>query len=299
MSRTFSVFTKIGLTAALLFLIQPANAQTLQDSVAAMARSFRGDVGIFAINLRNGDTVSYNADKMFPTASVIKIYVLAKLYQEVREGRLSLTDRVTLRDSDKVPGSGILLFMHDGLNPTLGDLAWLMIDMSDNVAANLLTDEVGGVMKVTDYIRSLGLTHTMELAKIFDRSVYSDSTLRKVYGIGVTTPRETAEFMRDLYEGKIVDKESSRAMIKLMEYQFYNTSIPRFLPTYRDTIEIAHKTGALDATRNDCAIIFTPKTNYVLCVFTTHNQDRRWITDNGAEVFIAKASLLIYNDFVK
>jgi beta-lactamase class A len=189
--------------------------------------------------------------------------------------------------------------MHDGLKLTLGDLSWLMINMSDNVAANLLTDEVDGVMKVTDYIRSLGFKHTMELAKIFDRNVYPDSTLRKKYGIGVTTPRETATFMKELYEGDIVDKKSSEAMIKLMEYQFYNTSIPRFLPTYRDTIEIAHKTGALDATRNDCAIIFTPRTNYVLCVFTTHNKDQRWITDNGAELFIAKISLLVYNSFVK
>jgi beta-lactamase class A len=278
---------------------QEADAQTLQDSVAAMARAFKGDVGIYAVNLQNGDTVSYNAEKMFPTASVIKIYVLARLYQEIKEGRLAMNDKVVLRDSDKVPGSGILLFMHDGLKLTLGDLSWLMINMSDNVAANLLTDEVDGVMKVTDYIRSLGFKHTMELAKIFDRNVYPDSTLRKKYGIGVTTPRETATFMKELYEGDIVDKKSSEAMIKLMEYQFYNTSIPRFLPTYRDTIEIAHKTGALNATRNDCAIIYTPRTNYVLCVFTTHNKDQRWITDNGAEVFIAKISLLVYNSFVK
>lgn len=276
-----------------------ARAQTLEDSVAAMARAFRGDVGIYAINLRNGDTISYNAGKMFPTASVIKIYVLAKLYHEISKGRLSMNDQLELRDSDKVPGSGILLFMHGGLKLTLGDLSWLMINMSDNVAANMLTDEVGGVMKVTKFIRSLGFKHTAELARIFDKSVYSDSTLRKKYGIGVTTPRETATFMKELYEGKIVNRKSSEAMIKLMEYQFYNNSIPRFLPTYRDTIEIAHKTGALNATRNDCAIIYTPRTDYVLCVFTTRNADTRWITDNDAEVFIAKVSLLIYDNFVK
>ncbi len=284
--------------AAILF-VSTASAQSLQNSVDAMARAYKGDVGIYAINLENGDTISYHGEKMFPTASVIKIYVLAKLYQEVKDGKLSMDDRVTLQDSDKVPGSGILLFMHAGLRPTLGDLAWLMIDMSDNVAANLLTDEVGGVMKVTQYIRSLGLDHTMELARIFDRRVYPDSSLEKIYGIGVTTPRETAKFLKWLYEGKIVDKASSRKMVDIMKYQFYNTSIPRFLPTWRDTIEIAHKTGALNATRNDCAIIYTPRANYILCVFTTHNADQRWITDNKAEMFIAKVSLLVYNNFVK
>ncbi len=284
---------------AVLLLAGAIRAQSLRDSVAAMARAFKGDVGIYAVNLRNGDTLSYNADKKFPTASVIKIFVLGKLYQEVSRGRLSMNDEVVLHDSDKVPGSGILLFMHDGMKLTLNDLAWLMINMSDNVAANLLTDEVGGVGKVTDFIRSLGLTRTAELARIFDKRVYADSAERKIYGIGVSTPREAAEYLAMLYKGEVVSPQSSKAMVDLMKYQFYDTSIPRFLPTYRDTIEIAHKTGALDATRNDCAIIFTPGTNYILCVFTTHNKDQRWITDNSAEVFIANVSKLVYRRFVK
>jgi beta-lactamase class A len=282
-----------------LMFTNAAHSQSLQDSVAAMARSFNGDVGIYAINLADGDTVSYNADSEFPTASVIKIFVLGKLYQEVKEGRLSMNDEVVLRDSDKVPGSGILLFMHDGLKLTLGDLAWLMINMSDNVAANLLTDKVGGVMKVTAFIESLGLSHTKELAKIFDKQVYADSAERKIFGIGVSTPREAAAYLSMLYKGDVVSPQSSRAIVEMMKDQFYNTSIPRFLPTYRDTIGIAHKTGALDATRNDCGIIYTPRTNYVLCVFTTHNGDRRWITDNSAEVFIARVSRLIYDHFVR
>lgn len=281
----------------LSLLIGSAGAQTLRHSIDSLATGFKGEVGLLAINLKNGDTVSYNADTKFPTASVIKIYVLAKLYQDIADGKSSMKDEVTLRDSDKVAGSGILLFMHDGLKVTLGDLASLMIDMSDNAAANFLTDKAGGVEEVSRYIQSLGLSNTRELAKIFDKHVYSDSAERKVYGIGVTTPRETADFLKMLYEGKIVNKKSSKEMVDLMKYQFYNTSIPRFLPTYKDTIGIAHKTGALDNTRNDCAIIFTPRADYVLSVFTTNNEDQRWITDNSAEVFIARASELIYDSF--
>ncbi len=285
----------------MLMLVFAATAagQSLQDSVDTLAGKFKGEVGIYAINLTDGDTVSYNADRSFPTASVIKIYVLATMYHDIEEGTISMNDQVTLADSEKVPGSGILLFMHGGLKLTLNDLAWLMINMSDNAAANMLVDKVGGVEKVTEFIRSMGLTRTKMLARIFDKHVYSDSAERKVFGIGVTTPRETAVYLSQLYKGRVVDPKSSKAMIELMKYQFYNTSIPRFLPTYVDTVEIAHKTGALDATRNDCAIIYTPKTNYVLCVFTTHNADERWITDNSAELFIAKVSKVIYDRFVR
>ena len=174
-----------------------------------------------------------------------------------------------------------------------------MINMSDNLAANLLIDKVGGIEKVDGLIDSQGLTKTKLLAKIFDKQVYADSLERKSHGIGVTTPRETAMYLSKLEEGKVVDPKSSQSMVNLMKYQFYDTSIPRFLPTYRDTIQIAHKTGALDDTRNDCAIIYTPKNRYVLCVFTTHNADKRWITDNSAEVFIAKVSEHVYQSFIK
>ncbi|MFZ1080901.1 MAG: serine hydrolase [Candidatus Kryptoniota bacterium] len=293
--RTFTVLT----LAAILTFITVVNAQSLQDSVNSFGQKFNGDIGVYAINLANGDSVSFNADKLFPTASVIKIYVLGKLYHDVKEEKLSLNDKVILRDSDKVPGSSILLFMHNGMELTLNDLAWLMINMSDNVAANLLVEKVGGVEKVTGFIRSLGLSNTKMLAKIFDKKVYSDSVERDIYGIGVTTPRETAIYLSKLYKGQVVDSQSSKAMVDLMKYQFYNTSIPRFLPTYRDTIEIAHKTGALDETRNDCAIICTPRTNYILCVFTNHNADQRWITDNSGELFIAKISKLVYENFVR
>ncbi|HUI30292.1 MAG TPA: serine hydrolase [Candidatus Acidoferrales bacterium] len=182
----------------LLVLLQSviiSNAQPLQTTVDSLARNFKGEVGIYAVSPANGDTVSYNADKMFPTASVIKIYVLGKLYHDVKMGVLRMSDKVTLHNSDRVPGSGILLFMHDGLELTLGDLAWLMINMSDNVAANMLVDRVGGVEQVTDFIKQSGLTKTKMLAKIFDKNVYSDSLQRKTYAIGVSTPQEAAFYL--------------------------------------------------------------------------------------------------------
>ncbi len=287
----------------ILLLIQPlvlaVNGQTIGHTVDSLAAGFKGTVGIYAVNLTTGDTLSFNADRQFATASVIKIFVLGKLYQDIKQGKLSLDKTVILHDSAKVPGSGILLFMHDGLHLTIADLSWLMINMSDNVATNLLVDQVGGIDEVTAFIQAQGLKKTKMLAKIFDKHVYSDSAERKIYGIGVTTPRETGAYLSQLWKGQVVDSECSKLMVDLMKYQFYDTSIPRFLPTYRDTIEIAHKTGALDDTRNDCGIIFTPRDKYILCVYTNGNSDQRWITDNSAEVFIAKVSKLIYDDFVK
>lgn len=283
----------------MMTFVLSANAQSLQDSVNALVAKYKGEVGIYAVDLANGDTVTCNPDKRFETASVIKIWILGKLYQEAQNGKLSLNDRVVLTDSNKVPGSGILQFMNAGLNPTLHDLAWLMIDLSDNSAANMLVDQVGGLRKVDDFIQSVGLKKTKMISKIFVPHTSIDTVLGKKFGIGVTTPRETAIYLTKLYNGEIVDSASSMAMIKLMEDQTYNIDIPRFLPTYKDTITIAHKAGELNATRNDCGIVYTPRVNYVIAVFTNKNADQRWITDNSADVLIAKISRLIYDSFVK
>jgi hypothetical protein len=75
----------------------------------------------------------------------------------------------------------------------------------------------------------------------------------------------------------------------------------RFLP--EGTI-VAHKTGSLNAAKTDAGIIYLPdaadkkKTHPVaLCVMTDGNADQRWVTDNAAQVAIAKIAKEVYDYF--
>ena len=56
---------------------------------------------------------------------------------------------------------------------------------------------------------------------------------------------------------------------------------------------IANKTGALDAVRNDVALIGTRRGLVVISAFTYDNADRSWESDNAAEVCIAKMAQAI------
>jgi beta-lactamase class A len=103
-----------------------------------------GTLGVCAVGSGSGETVSYNADVSFPTASVIKAAIVAELYAQVAEGKLAPDRRVTLGAADFVAGSGVLAGLEPGHPFTLAELAGLTISVSDNTASNAVLRAVGG-----------------------------------------------------------------------------------------------------------------------------------------------------------
>src|SRR5262245_42126057 len=124
-------------------------ATAIADPTAALGQALlEGEsdgavVGVSATHLTTGHHIAHREGELFGLASVIKLPVLITLYEEVFEGRADLRERVTYRSSQKVPGSGVLQDLDDGLTLTLRDLAVLMIIVSDNTAAEMLTVRLG------------------------------------------------------------------------------------------------------------------------------------------------------------
>src|SRR5215468_1017659 len=100
------MWTSVLLT--LPFLVADPPASTLEARLAPLARAHKGKVAIAVKHLVTGETYYLNADEPMPTASLIKVAVMVEAYQQAVEGKISLADKVTLHDADKVPGSGIL-----------------------------------------------------------------------------------------------------------------------------------------------------------------------------------------------
>src|SRR5215831_17833775 len=76
---------------------------TLDDQLTSLAKNHKGKVAIAVKHLGTGESYYLNADEPMPTASLIKLPVMLELYQQAEEGKVKLTDRVTLHDADKVP----------------------------------------------------------------------------------------------------------------------------------------------------------------------------------------------------
>src|SRR5271166_1892269 len=95
----------MSLLCAVTFATEPASLET---RLAPLAKAHKGKVAIAVKHLCTGETYYLDADEPMPTASLIKVAVMVETYQQAVEGKVKLTDKVTLHDADKVPGSGLL-----------------------------------------------------------------------------------------------------------------------------------------------------------------------------------------------
>jgi beta-lactamase class A len=127
----------------------------VHESVTAIAARLGGTVGVAARNLASGAEVYIDADELYPMASCFKIPVMVEVMRQVDAGVLRLDDRLTLTEADKSPGS-TLIHCHEGLRPSVRDLLYLMITLSDNTATDMLWRLVG-LGSVNETMRRLGL----------------------------------------------------------------------------------------------------------------------------------------------
>lgn len=271
----------------------PADTAQLRRTLEALMRGYAGVAGVSVRNLGTGEGFSIRGDETFPTASLIKVAVLVTLMDEVNRGHARLDERTAMIARDRVGGSGVLQYMQSGLQPTLGDLAWLMITISDNTATNLLIDKLN-VKTVWDKMDSLGLHHTRIHSKTFLRStsIAVDSSVK--YGLGVTTPNETARLFELLYRGRAVSPALDSAALDILRNNQDATKLARWLP---DTVTLAHKTGEVDQARSDCGIIYGPDAPVVVCAMTRENRETSYAPDNPANLLIARIGLAVFRHY--
>jgi len=176
-------FTAVFAGAPLLALAQQ-NAQEkeqilwqkLEATIQGEDRQLDGAMGVAIVDLSTGQKYLLHADEVMPTASSIKIAILAELYRQAQQGKLKLTDSYTLQQSDLVGGSGITSLLTPGMTKlTLRDVAGLMISVSDNSATNVIIDRVG-MENVNALLDSLGLTRIRLPRRSEERRVGKEKT---------------------------------------------------------------------------------------------------------------------------
>src|SRR5437763_8704451 len=122
----------------------------LDARVNETVEKFDGVMGVAIVDLTDGRAILQNADRVFPTASSIKIAILLELYRQEQEarggaqGKAKLDDVYTFDPKDLIEDSQIMAGLTAGVTRvTNRDLAQFMIAVSDNAATNVLIDRVG------------------------------------------------------------------------------------------------------------------------------------------------------------
>jgi beta-lactamase class A len=234
--------------------------QKLESSITDVDKNLDGVLGVTIVDLTDSHQYNLHADDVYPQASSIKIAVLAELYRQAQQGKLKLTDFYTVTASDLVPDSDIMGGLTPGVTKlTLRDLATIMVAVSDNSATNVLIDRVG-MDNVNTLMTSLGLPHTRLRRKMMDLKAAGEGREN------VSTPREMATLLEQLYRGKVLNKEMSDDFFKVLSTH-KDSWIPRYLP---EGLKIANKPGSLEGVRNDSGVVFLEHRPYIICVMTTY-----------------------------
>lgn len=238
----------------------------------------------FALSVRNfktGYSFDYNHNIKVPSASIIKLPIMAMAMQQHKANILSLSDRITIREEDRVPFS-IITMLDNSNTYTIRDLITLMIVQSDNTATNVLIDLLG-IDNINKYITELGLCSTILGRKMMDFDA-------RAKGLdNFTTSGDMAHFLEQLYYNKIVDSEYSGIMLDIMKMQLDRTMLYYDIP---DQVITAHKTGELHNINHDVGIFYTDNGDYSFCMLTWNS-----INNNYARKTISKAAKLVYDYF--
>jgi beta-lactamase class A len=274
-----------------LLLAGSASASDLQTRLEKMAAAHPGKVALFAKNLTTGETVAINADTPVKTASVIKLPIMVEAFAEVKEGKRSLDDKVTLRGEEKVFGSGVFHFLRDGLQLTVEETIWNMMIFSDNTATNLMINMLT-TSAVNARLQKLGLKNTWLYKKIGRPATEPMPADQKQFGLGKTTAREMGRLLEWLARCELNDEKLCRQMIWIMRNQQDRTMLARYLEAQDTTEEetpsyVAAKLGALNQVRNDVGIVYTKAGPIVIAAFTYDNKDESWTPDNRALLLVA------------
>jgi len=266
-----------------------ADTALLHRTLDSVANAHHGVAGYTVHNIDTGERMELRGDSTFATASLIKVALLVTLFDLVDKDSLSLDDRITVLKIDKVPGSGMLQYLHDGNDITIRDAAWLTATVSDNTATNLLIDKVS-IRRVWRKMEALGLPHTKIHSKSFQRftSVAVDSSAK--YGLGVTTPNEMARLFALLADGKAVSPKADSTLLDIFEHNTKGDMLQR----YADGISFAHKDGENSDQRTECGL-FRLESRVVVCALTNKNADTRWVVDNEAQVTLANIGRAVVN----
>lgn len=277
------------IVSMLLINYNKASAQVdkkLTVKLKNLVDGFRGQAGIYVQNLKTGKTAAVNADTLFPTASMIKVSLQCGLMDKIEKGELQYNQKLIYKDSLLYPGEDLLGSFKNNDTIQLSKVALLMITMSDNTASLWIQKLVGGDY-VNTWLQQNGFINMRVNSKVAGREAF-----KKIYGWGVTTPREMCQLFTIIEKGKAVSTAASERMTRNLGRIYWDDKALSQLPPY---VHTSSKQGSVDDSRSETVLVNAPHGDYVFSVITKNLQDQTWKPGNEAWTIIKDVSALLWH----
>ncbi|KQR83747.1 class A beta-lactamase [Sphingomonas sp. Leaf343] len=233
------------------------------DPIADYERATGGRIGVHALNVRTGKTLSWRADERFIMCSSYKASLAAFVLSRVDRGEEKLDALVpyTAKDTLELWGPIAKANLARG-TMTVEAMCKAAVEISDGACANLLMARSGGPAALTAFLRSIGDTVT--------RVDHYEPALDRVPSGGPddsTTPAAMATTLRKVIVGNVL---SDRSKALLTSWLVGNQTNPRLRGGLPRSWRIGNKTGHSGRDMaGDIAVAWPrPDTPIVIAVYT-------------------------------
>lgn len=232
--------------------------QQLEDQIAG----YDGEWSVYCKNLTTEESFVIH-DSPMKSASVMKLFIMGTVYTAFENGELSRTDEIV-------------------------ELLHNMIVYSDNSASNALLAKLGngnyadGIAKVDAFIDSHGFSDMTVEYNGFNDPATNTSTDH----FNQVAAKDCGKLLEDIYRRTWVNRTVSNEMESLLLSQDTRYKIPAGLP---EGVLCGNKTGEMDTTENDAAIIYGKDCDYILVVLSSD-----WGSKDQAISRIAELSRITY-----
>ena len=275
--------------------VVPVFGQTsLESSFAQIANSLKATLGVNALHMESGESISFNGDSRFPMQSVYKFPIGMVMLHKVDMGEFSLEDSIWIDPSEYIPKAGhspIRNKYPGGVSLPLKEILEYNVSGSDGTACDVLLRLLGGTEKVEAEIHKLGVMQiaisTTEMIQVAQDTIQYQNW---------STPEALSQLFQVFLEGDYLRPESKDLLLDFMliSNKWFDKRIKGLLP--KGTI-VAHKTGTartydgLCRATNDAGIIYLPDgTHLAISVFVMDSYD----SQEKREKAIAKVGKAAY-----
>ncbi|WP_204120497.1 MULTISPECIES: serine hydrolase [Levilactobacillus] len=242
---------------------KPVPAAPFKQIAQSTMGHLKGQNAVF-IQTTAGQTLSWH-NRSQKAASDIKLFILATVYRQVAAGKFDLAATYTLREADKVGGTGNLQAQAAGTRVTNRELLKDMMTVSDNTATNIIIREVGGLAAVNQEIKRLGATQTVLRRKMMDQKALAAGRDNE------TSARDLGNLLMKIWRHQLISRSADTAILKLMAANTNHTKLPKLVPANR---QIYNKTGEFDTygVENDAAIFARGKQAVVVVALSQNGE---------------------------
>jgi beta-lactamase class A len=284
-----------ALTCALALVAQPApptqqpDLTKLKAQLDAVCTRFGGRMGYSLKVLKTGQSIHHRGDERFPTASTIKTALALEAIRQVEEGTLKWNDKRPVPPDGRREASMWSYFFKEGTTLDVDGWVNLMVGVSDNTATIVMREWLT-MDKTNARMQSLGLPNTKVLGT-FPPEQVENVRLRRMFGLGVTTPNEMARLLELVYRNQAASKAGCEKLVRILGRQYWDDAIGATVPV---DVKVASKSGAINRSRSDTAIVYSDQP-YVLTIYTDNQRDQRWVDDNEGDVALRTLAGLVWN----